>query len=341
MADAPVSTAPPTEVQPVVPAFQELTPAPQSFADGSAIAERQRDATGRFIGRDGVVIAPATPSTTPPAAAPAQPKFSQNLIDLAKSVYYTDDQIAKFDDPSMLFDAVRGRAATMPQPQPQYPPSTPPSAQPVVPTFEPIKLDFGDDELAPEVVKHLRGLEAYTNTTAKKAFDENQQLRQEMAKLYGMAQQSAVSNQQVADQQRAGFWDQVAAAVPGMVEAIGKPSQAMSRLGTPQADEWTEVAPFIAARAQAQRVPEQYIDYVKASQEAWTAYRAMKNNGYGSPHGSAPPAGLPGVAVRSSPRQSTAPTPSRSMTPQEDYAYRMAAMENAFQATGGQNPFSL
>ena len=349
MADQPGSAVAVTDQPVVIPATQELTPQPPVE---QTAAQRQRDAQGRFAGQ--AVSSDAAAPVVTPASAP-QPKFAQNLMELARSVYYTDDQIAKFDDPALLFDAIRGRAATMQreappaaQPVPRgygadqnqnmYAPSSSVAAPPLpvaASPFEPLKLELSDDEVAPELAKHLRAMEAYTNKSIQKLDQENQALRQQLAQTQGAVQQSAVSAQQISVQQQSVFWDQIAATVPGMVEEMGKPSLAMMQPGSPQAKAWAEAAPHIAIRAQAQQMPEQYIDYPRAAREGYVMYQALKhskNNGSGQPRDSD---GLPGVALHSAPRQSTAPVSKQNMTPHEDYDARMAAMQAAFQQAGG------
>lgn len=290
-----------------------------------------RDEQGRFV------------SPTPDEAQPDPlAKFSPQLVDFARAAYLTDDQIAKFDDPSMLYDVVRGRAASM-QPV-QAPASTaagpeaPQGAQP--PTvasdlvIEDLELEL-DADFSEELAKPVKGLVDYVNKLKTNLVTEVHNLRKQNAELTAGVTQSASAAQRAVVQQQTTQWDQRASSVPGLVDAVGRPSQALGNPDSPQGQAWAELAPLIAARAQAQNVPEHLVDFGRATREAFAAYRAIGGNGKVPGPGSAP-----GMAVRPAARRSAAPAMKANMTIEEDHAARLANLENAFNQAGG-NPFGL
>lgn len=299
--------------------------APDSTAEPAAGAPR--DGQGRFV------------STAPPGEQEPGPldRFSPQLLDLARQAYLTDEQIGTFNDPSMLFEVVRARttamaaapsatAAVIGQPQPP-----PPVDELAIDDF---LLEI-DEEGGEDVGKPVKSLAAYVNKLKTDLVGEVQKLRKQNAELNASVTQSASAAQRSAVQQQATFWDQIATSVPGLVEAVGQPSSALSNLDSPQGREWSNLARLITAQAQSQGVPEHLIDFSRATREAWSAYRAIGTNGKNSD-----PRSAPGMAARPALRRSAAPAQKENMTPQEDQAMRLSALENAFSAAGG-NPFAL
>jgi len=280
-------------------------------ADSTTSDARLRDENGRFI------------SPEKPADAP---RFAPALMNVATQ-FLTEDEINSMPSANMLLDVVRGRMASIPQPPSQgvMQQSTAPPPSPGIEDFN-LQLPEGDDELSPEIIEQLKGLTGYVNKL-KASMEE---LRYQNAELSRGVQQSAHT-------QNANFWDEVAASVPGIVDAIGKPSVALVNRGTPQAKQWAELSPLIAARAQAQNVPQGMMDFGRAVKEAWSMYQAL--NGNTTPTGTN---GRPGEAIRSAPRMSVSPrtAPKANMSVAEDYEYRLARVEQAFAANGGRNPFS-
>jgi hypothetical protein len=286
---------------------------PTDGTDATSGSEGQaRDENGRFV------------ATSPAEEAP--PRFAPALMNVATQ-FLTEDEIASIPSATMLLDVVRGRAAQIPQ-QPQTAPQAP-AGQPEPATgiedFN-LQLPEGEDELSPEIAEQLKGLTGYVNKL-KAGMEE---LRTQNAELTQGVQQSAKT-------QSANFWDDVAASVPGMIDAIGKPSAALVNNGTAQANQWSQLAPLIAARAQAQNVPQGMMDFNRAAKEAWSMYQTLNANT--NPTG---PNGRPGEAIRGAPRMSVSPrtAPKANMSVAEDYDYRLAKLEQAFAANGGQNPFS-
>lgn len=309
------------------------TPASQLVEE----AGRQRDEQGKFV-------APAPADGTPPQTPP-EPKFGHQLTDLAKQAYFTDKQIDSFDDASMLFNAIRGRQIELQTGQPLQPELTPqpamptPTPAPAPPVPEPLlpdlELKFDEEGMDQDSIKPVKELATYVNKVKATLVAQMEKLREETALLQGNVQQSAKQVQQAASQQNVAFWDQIADAVPGLVEVIGKPSAALANLSSPQAKEWGNFAQAIVWTAKTQGVPENLVDFDRAMREAWSAHQAIKQRN-GTTSGT--PTGLPGVAVQGSPRQGIAPTINAHQTVAEDYDQRLAAMQNAFEQAGG-NPF--
>lgn len=329
---APVAAPPEPQGQPVPPTIPQPVTAPP-------LDTRQRDEHGRFV------------SAAPPEPPPPQPKFSAPLIDAARAAYYTDEQINSFTDASLLFDAVRGRYAAMQQQNSYQPPpgqhqtvSQQPAMQPAATNVPaPLVSDFNfqvPEDLDPETTKTMKSMVEHFNAVTKKLADEVTTVKAKNTKLEESLQQSAATQQQVAQQQYAQLWDSLASEVPGMVEAIGKPSQVVGRTGS-QAAEWAKVALRIQMYAAEQNVPPEYIDYRQAVHKAWAGYQADKNatNGNNGSHKNGN-AGLPGVAVRSSSRSPVPPVNKGELSPEDDYARRLAVMQNAFMANNGKNPLS-
>ena len=346
MPDEPIGQTDPTPIPAdpiVIPTTQsvvdETQPVVQVEDADAASQDRQRDEQGRFVGKEGT-----------PAEAES-PKFSPQMMDLARSVQLTDEQINSFSDPSMLFDVIQGRQAQMAPPPaaPQasvgqvtgytQPQTTTSIAAPVVePVLEDFKLELDENEVAPELAKPVKALAEHVNKLKAGLVKQVSELRAQNAELQVGIRESAARVQQATTQQQAGMWDGIAESIPGMVDAIGKPSVAMANMGGSNAKEWSDLAPFIAARAQSQRVPENLIDYSKAAQEGWTAYLAVKGNGNGQSSGN--PSLLPGVAVRSAPRVGAAPVAKTNLTAEQDYDQRLSFLESAWKQAGG-NPFAI
>ena len=348
------TVADPNSVDPIVVSSQATGPGLQTTTTEAGSPEpelgRPRDEQGRFVGADPL-------QTDGAPVEPAAPKFSPQMTDLAHSVQFTDEQINTFNDPSLLWDAIQGRHAQMyraPAAQ-QAPPATTsqatgynnlePGTQSLEPerpelTLEDFTLELDDTEVAPELAKPVKALAEHVNKLKASLVKQVDGLRAQNAELRASLQNGEARAQQAATQQNAGMWDRIAEEVPGLVQEIGKPSIAMVQTGGPNAMAWGELAPFIAARAQSQRVPEHLIDYQRAAQEGWTAYRAVQN-GNGKPSGD--PNALPGVAVRASSRATMVPPaqPQRGeLTHAQDYEQRDAFMKAAWAAAGG-NPFDM
>jgi hypothetical protein len=200
--------------------------------------------------------------------------------------------------------------------------------------IEDFALDL-DGEAGEEVAKPVRELVSHVNKVKSALVEEIHKLRRQNAELTAGVMQSASAAQRAAVQQQTTFWDDVASSVPGLVEAVGRPSQALTSQDGPQGRAWSDLAPLISARAQSQSVPEHLIDFARATREAWAAYQVIDKNGKGLDT-----RGAPGVAARPAPRRSAAPALKPNMTTEEDYNARLGALENAFAQAGG-NPFAL
>ncbi len=290
-----------------------------------------RDEQGRFV------------SPTPDDAQPDPlAKFSPQLVDYARSVFLSDEQIAQIGDPTLLYDVVRARAASMQPAQAPSPtaagPGAPQGAQPPVGmpdlVIEDLALEL-DEDGAEESPKSVKSVIDYVNKLKTSLVTEVHNLRKQNAELTAGMTQSASAAQRAAIQQQATQWDQRASSVPGLVGAMGRPSQALGNPDSPQGQAWAELAPLIAARAQSQNVPEHLVDFARATREAFAAFRAIGGNGKASGANSAP-----GMAVRPAARRTAAPAMKANMTVEEDYNARLANLENAFTQAGG-NPFGL
>jgi hypothetical protein len=336
MQDAAVATVgvPDVATAPVMPPQDVTVVQPQTVDDG-----RPRDSQGRFVTPE-----PVQQGVTGQAAAPSLAvKFSQPLLDAARSVMLTDDQISSFNDPSLLFDVVRGRAASMQrqpatvQPvQPQYQPVVPaPAVEQPLPDFN---LTLPEGELDPALVKTLKDLTAYANalkaTVAKKLETIEGKNKTIEQTLQATAQSAAVAQQS----EQARFWDEVASSIPGMVQAIGRPSVVSRSPQSAQGTAWAEVAPLIIARGQAQNVPPDFIDYQRAAAEAWDLYQHLGRNRNGAAGNGQNGPNLPGQTIRGTSRQGTAAPSNRELSPQEDYNQRLAAFTEAWIAHNNQNP---
>lgn len=350
------------------PIQEDTTIVPSADGDmtlaGESVPNRERDNQGRFVSAD-----PAPTDETPAEQPP--PKFSPQMMDQARAVQLTDEQIDSFDDPGLLWDVIQGRQAQItPPPAAPQTPQAPvsqatagratagqvtgynnlePEAQPAVasspvaslaePILEDFTLELDDDEVAPELAKPVKALAEHVNKLKASLVKQVNELRAQNAELQLGVRDSAARAQVATTQQQAGMWDQIAESIPGMVDAIGKPSIAMAQAGSNNANAWSELAPFITARAQSQRVPEHLIDYPRAAREGWTAYQAVNGNKNGQSSGN--PNGLPGVAVRSASRTTTVTPPASGepLSVAEDHERRLASMENIIQQNGGVNPF--
>ena len=318
-------------------------PAPSTPAspDTPITPQSVRDASGRF--------APKAPVETPAAPPPA--KFNNELMGLAKEAFYSEEEINSFPSAAILYDAVQGRKAAMAAQRAQngngYVPA--PSAAPPAP--QPQKLpaidlpDFNieiPEDASEEYAKPLKEVAGYVNQV-KAAFVQQLATRdQQIANLQAQVQQQSAVSQQAAQSQQVQFFDSIASTVPGLVEALGKPSQNLAS-HSPNYSAWGELAPIAAARAQAQGVPEQFVDWNRAFGEAWTAYRAFKGNGQTNGQSNGHNAnGLPGMAPRSAPRHtSMGIVPKENMTKEEEFNFRLQNVERMFQANGGMNPLLL
>lgn len=330
------SVGQPVHAEELGPTFQQLdtpevepvgvTPEPAASTD-----DRVRDPKGRFA------PSPTSEFGTPEEPTEATPKFAPALIQAA-SQFLTEEEISSIPSAELLIEVMHGRANAL-RSQSARTTDQGGNGQVVpesIPSPEPEKLDdfvlnLPEDDLSPEVTQQLKGLVEHFNML-KGSMNE---LHAQNAELKQGVRQSAEASKHVAQQQHAGFWDNLAAQVPGMVEAIGKPSTALTNDVTPQAKQWRDLAPLIAARVQAQGVPGDYTDFPKAINEAWAMYRSLNGNETTNS------TGRPGVAVRGSQRLSSAPAPrpKEDMGVREEYEYRLSRMEALWHANNGRNPF--
>lgn len=305
-----------TEVQQVDATESEYDAEPTDGTEATTAEGRARDEKGRFVPDD--------------AAAEDAPRFAPAVMNVATQ-YMTQEEIDSTPNAAMVLDIVRGRmAAVSQQATPQEQPAPPPQDKPPSPTeLDEFVLNLSEEEqegLSPELAQSLKGLTGYVN-----------KLKGSLDKLHAQNMELSRGVQQSAQTQNAGFWDEIAASVPGMIDAIGKPSTALINNGTAQAGRWRELAPLIVARAQAQNVPQGMMDFSKAASEAWSMYQTL--NGNTNTTGAN---GRPGTAVRGAPRLSVSPrtAPKDNMSAAEDHEYRLAKLEQIFAANGGRNPFS-
>lgn len=311
--DVPRETEP-EPVQQVEAATSSVDGVPTDGTDSTSTDERPRDENGRFV--------------SPDATTEEAPRFAPALMNVATQ-YLTEDEISSIPTATMLLDVVRGRVAQIPQQPGMSPQQETPAPKPEpaagLEDFN-LKLPEGDDELSPEISEQLKGLTGYVNKLKASMED----LRVQNAELSRGVQQSAYT-------QNANFWDEVALSVPGMIDAIGKPSTALVNNGTSQATHWAKIAPLIAAQAQSQNVPQGMMDFKKAANEAWTMYQTLNKDV--KPTGTN---GRPGEAIHGAPRMSVSPqtAPQQNMSVKQDYEYRLGKLEQAWAANGGRNPFS-
>lgn len=297
---------------------------------------RPRDEQGRFVAQQ--------PESKP---EPQPSKFSPQLVDLARTVYYTDEQINSFSDPGLLYEAVLGRMTTLPKPNQQLQDQRPqvpnavstPSAATVtpVPGLSDFTLKLPDD-FEPELAAPMKELSSHVNQM-RAAFEKRLAEKDaEIKQLSGFLSQQAASTQEMNQQQQAGFWDRVAESVPGLVDQVGLPSQAMIRPGSPESSEWQKLAAMIHANAVIQGVPPHLIDYGRAARDGWTAYQAVKGgNGKRNGQGNGT---LPGVAARGVARSSVpVSSTTHAQSVQDDYEARLAAARQAWAANGNRNPY--
>jgi len=301
----------------------------QAASESSAV--RPRDDSGRFV---------PSPSEGPPPPPPT--KFSPQLVELAKTVYYTDDQINSFADGGLLYEAVIGRMASMPrqnEPREQPPAQAPQNVlPPPASAFPEFALNLSED-IDPATAAPLKEIVAQFNQM-RAVFEKSlAEKDSKIDQLANFASQSAASTRETTKQQQAAFWDRIVESVPGLVETVGLPSQAMIRPGSAESAEWSKVATMIHANATIQGVPAHLIDYERATRDGWLAYQAIGGKGKGNGQGNGIKS-LPGVAPRGVPRSSiSGASTSPAEDPAGDYEARLAAMKQAWAASGGRNPF--
>jgi len=193
---------------------------------------RQRDEHGRFVSTK-----PKEEPTT--AAAPAAPTIDPIWRQAAKDVYFTDDEITSFKTPELLKTAVTGRRFELAQrhggQQPRQPAETAPkqpdnkaTASPAQSAAEEFKLALPDG-MDEEFAAPLKGMAAEINKLRQSyqtLAEEKQQLQQRVEQYETDARQSA---QSVQLSQQAQEWDRLVADIPGIVDFMGKPSEAMVR----------------------------------------------------------------------------------------------------------------
>ena len=288
---------------------------------------------------------PAVDGGTEAQAAPA-PKFPPALMDIA-SQYLTPDEIERVPSTDMLMDVVQARIGRLSarssaaRPEGQSKPK-PPAQPETAPALEIEDFALPDDEEDPQAP--MTAVSKYLNDfkgTLLARINEQQGKITELERKLG---QSAQQSQQVAAQQTAAGWDEVAKSVPGMVEQLGLFSAALAAPNSPNGRVWAEVAPLVKARMDAQGGSTGYADKQRALVEAWAMYRSLRQN-QAQPGGSNGQAayggdGRPGVAVRGEPRFAAAPPGKKDMTLEEDHEFRLGQIRAARAQRGGANPFA-
>ncbi|MHC4235084.1 MAG: hypothetical protein ACYSUQ_08205 [Planctomycetota bacterium] len=269
---APLEPQPEQPQQPDAPA-EEPQVAPElqqklydAFGEGEgppdAPQERPRDAQGRFLPQEGSDT-PETPGE--PSEAPAAPSFAPEWIQAAKEMFFNDAEIAGFSSEAALQDAIVGRQVRMArqmgwQPPAQGQPSDQPTASPVQQqqqfqqqppppatqqALEDLALTIDEAEMGAEIATPIKSLEQHVNQLKATLVDENKQLRQQMMELRGQVEQSAQTSQTAQAEQYARNWDAIAGSVPGMVEAMGKPSEARAKPGSAEYTRWMMIEPAV------------------------------------------------------------------------------------------------
>lgn len=336
MPDAPFNMSPPTPEPVAMEPQTESTPQTegdsilQTAQPSDAAPQRPRDEHGRFL--------PTTPQE------PSGPQIDPALQFAAKDLYFTDDEINKLAavSPAALQSAIHGRRYELSQRhggqqfQQQQTQQQPSAADPAQAAFEDFNVTIPDhlsEELAP-----VKGLAEYVNKLKASVMTENQQLKKELAEIKGYVEQSARVARTEQEMQADQASDELAAKVPGLIEALGKPSQAKRAMGSEQGLKWQMLAPAIKS------VTERYVNMLGPDRitddvalriltEAWEASGFSKHstNGNGRSFG-------PGAVVR--------PTPSRTSNGREagptgdpELDRTHAILSDAWSAYGG-NPFA-
>lgn len=113
------------------------------------------------------------------------------------------------------------KAAPAPPVTPSVTTVTPPVTAPAD-----LHLAYDPEEIAPEVIKHLQAIEAYTNQVKATLVRENEQLRRDLTGMRGYVEQSAQQAEVAVREARlASEWDAAAKGIPGFVETMGLPSE--------------------------------------------------------------------------------------------------------------------
>jgi len=360
------------------------------FADAQAAetaVERPRGPDGKFVSAKAAeATAPPTIEVTPPAEVgesppvPATPKIDWVLAEAARLEGFTPEQIAGFKDEQDVqhniavrrygalqragispeeFNAyrqwqqqqsqqhVQQRQQPLTGQQQQQPPPSKGAPPPAAQSPEAFKLQLDETELAPELIKPLRDMESFAN----KVLAENQQLRQQMARVETTVEQRVQAVQQAAQQaaneaRTASEWDSAAKETPGFVEVMGLPSEAkklsMTNPDDPKVQNYMAYAAYfkpIYERAVAHlgpdnvALPRVMADAFAASPFARLVGTNVKNNGTSATVGH-------GSVVRSAPRRGPAAEPN----PQGDDL--AAEMQRVTEVAGqawermGTNPFA-
>lgn len=242
--------------------------------------EQPRDSGGRFSS-DKEPAPSEKPADEQPEVAAAPAHLNSVLVAEATASGYTSEQINGVPTNEMLADLVAGARArnsySQPpqQPQaaqqpPQYQPPQPMQQQQVQqqypeqqPTMQPqpmqaqppqqyqapqqqpaqtLELKLDDNEVPSEFSGPLKQVQQFVNDLKGSVITENQQLRQALADVQRGVQQSAELAGQAGQQQAAQAGDAIADSVPGLVEAIGKPSQAEFGNNNVARAKWTAIA---------------------------------------------------------------------------------------------------
>lgn len=277
------------------------------------------------------------------SAAQLQPKFPPALMDIAKQ-YLTPDEIERVPSTDMLVDIVQGRIGRLSARSPgeERPKPKPPAQPEAAPALEIEDFSLPDDEEDPQAP--MTAVSKYLNDFKGALLARINEQQGKITELERKLGQSARQSQQVAAQQTAAGWDEVAKSVPGMVEQIGLFSAAVVAPNSPRGRIWAEVAPLVKARMDAQGGSTGYADRQRALIDAWAMYQSLPQNQaqQGGPNGQAAYGGdgRPGVAVRGEPRFAAAPPGKKDMTLDEDHEYRLAQIRAARAQRGGASPFA-
>ena len=226
-----------TQKQEAVQAAQEFFDLKDSDVETESV-DRARDEKGRFVGET--------------------PKFDPLYRQAAKDVYFTDAEIDSFTDENLLRSAILGRKTELQsrwqqpnqwqqqsqQQQTQQQTQQPP-VQSALDDFKPVIDENADDYHR----AFAQQSSEYINKLKASLVAENAQLRQHLQQLTGTVEQSVQSAQSAATMQQAQEMDRIASAIPGMVEFMGKPSEAMNQRGSMNHTRWAALTPAIEAKA--------------------------------------------------------------------------------------------
>lgn len=221
-------------------------------------AGRERDAQGRFLPKDAPEVALVAEEAPKPQLDPA-------WAQAARDVYFSKDEIAAFSSEVALQEAVLGRQVRIAQragfqaPQPvQQQPDEQPAPKTGIEALENFTLGLDESTLPDEYTGPLRAIEQHVNQLKETLGAENADLRQQLAGMQGHVKQSARSAQEAQLTQYVQEWDKIAAAVPGMVEAMGRPSEARQKAGSVEHHRWLMIQPVV------QSITDRYMQVVGA-----------------------------------------------------------------------------